>query len=385
MSSETSKPRQGIYVALLAVVGGAWMRRIVARFVVVVSFALISPSIAAAQCSALLKGGVFESTTVTNDSTSTQSFMNWVRSHHTDTSSSSADGGVSIPVVGSLSGSEQQYRQIEADYAASQRGNSAAAQHLEAHIKSVSAALAAEFTKCMQTKGLHVWLEVTNDPATFKIAAMFNSPGNPATAKVTEVNISPSDVTCTGTIRGTLGGSTRRAICHRNQTKAVTVAINADEDPVGGADLNLGAVKECQDCNKPTVTCEKPSVLASRGAEASHPRLTDGTISNSIGVNSGHKDGSFFVNLARPEWIHHIILYPISQGSDQTQRIIGTDADGKDVELFSIRSFVTGGTPLNLPMDLSKSKNIKKITVNTTSENGRDWVAWSEWEIFTCR
>ena len=97
---------------------------------------------AEAQCGELLKGGVFETTSFSSSSTSTQSFMNWLRSHHSDLSTRDTGGGLSIPVIGSLNGSDKQYRDIESDYAASQSGSSSASQHLAAHIRSVSSALA---------------------------------------------------------------------------------------------------------------------------------------------------------------------------------------------------------------------------------------------------
>src|SRR5260370_41942902 len=83
-----------------------------------------------AQWDALVRDGVFETVSVSSDNVSVSAFVNWVRDHRSSSSSSDAGGGISIPVIGSLNGSSQQYSQMESDYAAMSRENSARRQRL---------------------------------------------------------------------------------------------------------------------------------------------------------------------------------------------------------------------------------------------------------------
>lgn len=199
---------------------------------------------ASAQCSALVKDGVFETFDMSSERVSVNAFMNWLRDHRSSSSSSSTGGGISIPVIGSLNGSSEQNSQLESDYAAMNAGNSAARSRLITHARSVSAALAQRFNECMAIRGLHLWLETTTNPKVFRVAAVFNSPGRQQTKSVIDdVDIVPS-MTCTRAIaHGTeIFGSTRRMRCTRNTDDAVAVTINAESDPLGGGQMELAAI-----------------------------------------------------------------------------------------------------------------------------------------------
>jgi hypothetical protein len=334
-----------------------------------------------------LRDGVFETTSNSSSSVTAQQFMNWVRSHHSERSSSSVDGGISIPVIGSLNGSESQYKQLESDYAASQSGSSEASQRLAVHIKSVSSALATQFVNCMALKGLHVWLELTDDPHVFKVAAQFNSPGRQQqTASIDKVDIVPTNVSCDGFIaRNTVvDGSTKRMRCTRVGDAPVEVTINASTDPLGGGTLVLSRL--ARPLPESERRCES-TVLISRGAEATHPRLTDGDIGpGRPGVNSGAPGASYYVAFPRPEWIHHVVLYPLQNGAPtlETNTIHVTYNDGSERDVESAQQSATT-LPFTIYIDPGKGKGARKVTVNTVPVNGRDWIAWSEIEVFACR
>lgn len=340
---------------------------------------------AAAQCSALVQHGVFETFDVSSENVSASAFMNWVRDHRSSSSSSNVGGGISIPVIGSLNGSSEQYSQLESDYAAMNAGNSAARSRLVTHARSVSAILAQRFNECMAIKGLHVWLETTRNPHVFRVVAVFNSPGPGQTISVIDdIDLVPSRMTCNGIIaRGTvIGGSTKRMRCTRNTPAAVVVTINANSDPIGGGKMELAEIPPTRSVVPPT--CDS-QVLASRRAVASHERLTDGIVGpNSLGQNSGSRVGKFWVELSRPEWIHHVVLHPFMNGTAGSNDIVGYDSAGNKTTLTQFNTGY-GSSPITVYVDINKSKNIKKIEVNTSSSNGRDWWAFTEIEVFVCR
>jgi hypothetical protein len=75
-------------------------------------------------------------------------------------------------------------------------------------------------------------------------------------------------------------------------------------------------------------------ILASRGAGASHARLTDGVIgSTSPGQNSNRPGGTFWVELSQPESVHHVTLHPFNNGTAGSTSIVGYTAGGSQTTL----------------------------------------------------
>lgn len=126
-------------------------------------------------------------------------------------------------------------------------------------------------------------------------------------------------------------------------------------------------------------------VLASRNAQASHGSLTDGVVgSSSPGQNSGNPRGSFWVEFAQPEWVHHLVLHPFGIGTTGTGTIVGNTIDGTSRPLTTFQT-VMFSPPYPVYVDVNQSKDIKRVVVSTTSANGRDWWAFTEIEVFVCR
>jgi hypothetical protein len=125
--------------------------------------------------------------------------------------------------------------------------------------------------------------------------------------------------------------------------------------------------------------------LASRGASASHSRLTDGVVgSTSPGQNSGRPGGTFWVELSQPESVHHITLHPYNNGTAGSTSIVGYDSGGAQTTLATSQTGYSSA-PFSISVDTNKGKNIKKIEVNVTPSNGKDWVAFTEIQVFVCR
>jgi hypothetical protein len=353
-------------------------------------FVVAAPRAAAAQCSELVKDGVFETFMTSSENVSVSAFMNWVRDHRTTASGRDAGATISIPVIGGLTGSAEEYEQMESDYAAMQSGNSSARSSLLEKARTVSAALGQRFNECLAIRGLHVWLETTDDPAVFKVAAVFNSPGPMQVSSTVEtINQVSGGLSCDlAIVPGTvITGSTRRMLCTRSTSSAVTISINADSDPIGGDRLTLTAIPDPSTTPDPSPppakTCDS-QVLASRGAAASNERLTDGVIGpNSPGQNSGFAGGEFWVELPQPEWIHHVVLHPFGSGTAGTNSLYGIDANGQTITKAVVEAGYSS-SPFAVNFDLARSHDVKRIDVFVTPANGKDWVAFTEIEVFVC-
>lgn len=126
-------------------------------------------------------------------------------------------------------------------------------------------------------------------------------------------------------------------------------------------------------------------LLASRNAQASHPSLTDGfTGPSSPGQNSNSPTGSFWVEFAQPEWVHHLVLHPFRTGTAGNGYIVGNAIDGTSKTLTNFQT-VMFSPPFPVYVDVNQSKDVKRVVVNTSSANGRDWWAFTEIDVFVCR
>lgn len=126
-------------------------------------------------------------------------------------------------------------------------------------------------------------------------------------------------------------------------------------------------------------------VLASRGANASHARLTDGVIgSTSQGQNSGKPGGTFWVDLSPPARVHHVTLHPFMNGTVGTHTVVGYSSVGVSATLATSHQG-SSSAPFSLEVDPSKSGDMRRVEVNVIPDNGKDWVAFTEIEIFVCR
>ena len=125
--------------------------------------------------------------------------------------------------------------------------------------------------------------------------------------------------------------------------------------------------------------------LASRGVTASHARLTDGVIGpESPGQNSGEPGGTFWVELPQAESVHHVTLHPFKSGTAGSITIIGYGTSGTQTTLATSQTGYSSA-PFSINVDTNKSRNIKKIEVNVSPTNGKDWVAFTEIQVFVCR
>src|SRR5262249_627926 len=152
--------------------------------------------------------------------------------------SHSAQLGVPIGKIlakGQYEDSEQGYGQFKADLETFASGNVSVRQKLVTVLKTINPDVIEQVGKCLLQKGLHAWLETTAVPEVFKLAVVFNSPGDPVEAKIL-ANPKVTNAKCTWTFihaDARIGGATRRDECRRKPTDPVTVTVNASVDVEG--------------------------------------------------------------------------------------------------------------------------------------------------------
>lgn len=82
--------------------------------------------------------------------------------------------------------------------------------------------------------------------------------------------------------------------------------------------------------------------------------------------------------------MHHVTLHPFGNGTPGTHTLVGYSADGASVTLGTSNRG-SSSVPFSIEVDSNKGKNIKRVELNVTPDNNRDWVAFTEVEVFVCR
>lgn len=207
-------------------------------------------SSAYAQCEALLKDGVFDFRSQLTEEERVSSFVNYMRDQvrTSSSSSTSVDAGIGVKILkANLKGDQQKLDQSFRDLTDYKKSDTEQRNRLITVARTVNEELARQFVKCQEVNGLHVWIEHTADPTTFKIATV-NRDGSekPRQAYIRSVSIVPGDVSCqpqlpksTKDKPAAVGGSTVRSICTRSTCKPVTAVVNASVNPIGGGSLTV--------------------------------------------------------------------------------------------------------------------------------------------------
>ncbi len=124
-----------------------------------------------------------------------------------------------------------------------ERYNSETRSQIKDVVSKLNVDLADRFNACLQTKGLHVWLERTERPDEAIFAATYNSPGYPPTTSITGFSPSPNlDCSPLPKPEDEIGGSTLRIRCSRRDDDAASIVVNAKSDPIGGGRLSIPGV-----------------------------------------------------------------------------------------------------------------------------------------------
>lgn len=249
----------------------------------------------AQQCSALLHGGVFNFSSSSSDVQQTDSFINWFcdegfESRGAANSWSAAldvEIPVDIPVSIGFGGGEDKssWQKSYQKYCSLEERFNDSRVHTRKYLKTVSKILVDGFNRCIQSPGLHVWLERTHEPRVFKFSAKFVVNGDKP-PKINSFNTEPSGIKCNPNVAGTQlsGGVVFRALCTRPSDDGVSIVVNADKNPVGGGELDLKPILPPM----PVPTCRARRVNSGAQTYYSHyPNDTKNATSIGVSVGGG--------------------------------------------------------------------------------------------------
>lgn len=230
----------------IAVIGGDFVRsmdmdaKILCAVITTVACWYAAP--ASAQCEALIKHGLFDHASAGT----VGAFVIWAKgkrsvAERVDGSwnlgsevleSIKLEPGAGAYAVPAFWHDVDQYPQLD----------KAGQQRLKQVSDAVAHVLDERFEACMRTSGLHVWTETTDQPGQFRVAARYASNGVPLLARIDAIKIVKGihRASChEAELTGTVGATTRRAVCERQGCDAVTLNVHASVNPLGGGTLHM--------------------------------------------------------------------------------------------------------------------------------------------------
>jgi hypothetical protein len=199
------------------------------------------------ECSALLHQGIYDLSNTSIDDQKADSFSQWFCDQRFYSESDADSFGVSlgfpfkgIPVKLGFDSANQSYSNWQSSFCEDTRRSSITRSSIRKTLQTVNPTILDAFKTCIGSRGLHVWLERTSDPTVFMFRARYNSNGAPSpkiTSFVTGPNVKCNPWPATRVVDGS--GLTSR--CRRTKDP-VAIAINADQEPVGGNQLTLPGI-----------------------------------------------------------------------------------------------------------------------------------------------
>lgn len=221
----------------------------------IVAATLSMPTFANAQCEALLRDGVFDFHANSSEEDRIQSYLNWERDRR---SNSSASGTTAEAGYGSFSAiyGQQNSQQVAQDIEKYNKADLQLRTRVMSYAKTANQYVINGFNECMQSSGLHVWLEKTDNPRIFRLAARYNNPGSNPRPALRHIIASPAAAVSREGHRlpYAVGGEDPRWVFTRKGCDAVALTVNSSERALGGGKLSLPALQTA-DC-MPIAKCD---------------------------------------------------------------------------------------------------------------------------------
>jgi hypothetical protein len=218
------------------------------RKLLIIAFFLSSISITEAQeCSQLLSQGIYDIRSSASDLNTASSFSQWFCDNKFSSSDQANEFGASlglpfkgIPVKLGFNSSSQSWSQWYSSFCGSIKSDQVLQSKVRDHVQTINPQIIQAFNQCIQSDGLHVWLERTYDPRTFRFVGLFNSP-DPELSPTTKITTfdTGKNVSCKETPK-IISKNEWRARCERKDDKPITIVVNATKGPIrGGGTLDL--------------------------------------------------------------------------------------------------------------------------------------------------
>ena len=199
----------------------------------------------AQECSQLLSQGIYDIRSSASDLNSASSFSQWFCDKKFSSSQQADDFGASlgfpfkgIPVKLGFNSSSQGFTEWYSSFCSNIQQDQSLQSRVRDYIQTVNPQIVQAFNSCIESDGLHVWLERTYDPRRFKFAARFNPPTETNTKATIKTFRVGSNVSCDDK-PSTVSRPVWRTDCTRKNDDPVSITVNADWNPHGGGNLTL--------------------------------------------------------------------------------------------------------------------------------------------------
>jgi hypothetical protein len=217
------------------------------RISLTICLALAASGTLAQECSALLSQGVYDIRSTSIDLATASSYSQWFCDKKFSTSDQANDFGASLafpfkglPVKLGFDSSSQNYSTWQTSFCGNVKQDQSLQSKVRDYIQTVNPQIIQAFNQCLESNGLHVWLERTPDPVVFKFAARWNPPDSERdpTTTIKSFNFG-KNVKCAERPKK-VSNSEFRTRCVRQDAKAVIGTVTTKPGPIrGGGNLSL--------------------------------------------------------------------------------------------------------------------------------------------------
>jgi hypothetical protein len=207
----------------------------------------------AADCSALAKWGIYDTSQILTDEQRVNSFSHWFCSHkfasYGEARSASAELGIPIddmPVKLGWDGKDSSWGQWEESFCSSIAAKAEYRKIVSIYLKKVNEGALAVIKQCLTHPGLHAWLVQGAGERDFIIALEFQQFSTIHSATIKDILVSPNSVgtTCKPTLPLDAGhrvvtDAGLQVLCKRGVDDPILIAVNADQPLTVNGNLTL--------------------------------------------------------------------------------------------------------------------------------------------------
>jgi hypothetical protein len=214
------------------------------------AYGLTFTSLHAEECSQLLSQGIYDIHSSASDLNTTSSFSQWFCDKKFSSAEQSNSFGASlgfpfkgIPIKLGFDSSNQGWEKSYSSFCSNVKNDKSLQGKVRDYVQTVNTQIIEAFNQCLQSDGLHVWLERTYDPMVFRFAGKFN-PSDPETSPVTNILAFEltKNISCNNKPQK-ISKTEWRTLCTRKDDSPVSIVVNAKPGPIhGGGVLDLPGI-----------------------------------------------------------------------------------------------------------------------------------------------
>jgi hypothetical protein len=232
------------------------------RRVLIIIMSACLPALASAQCDQLTRDGLFDYRSTDSEESKIQAFINWARDRRSSSSGSGTSVGASYGRASATYG-QQNAQQAAQDIENYNKADTAMRSRVLSYAKTANEALAKAFNDCVQSGGLHVWLEQTDNPKVFRLAARFNNPGKNPPPTLRQIIATPGPAVRREGHRlpYQVGGEDPRWVFTRTRCDAIALTVLSSERAMGGGQLSMPRLRTADCTPKPPCDLKNANIL----------------------------------------------------------------------------------------------------------------------------